>query len=124
MTELARLHVTINGRVQGVGFRMATQKQARTLGLVGWVANRMDGSVEVVAEGEDFVLHAPIGLADAEEVRVQRRGDDLVVHAGPERRILTLPSTLRRCTVGTASVGEGQLTVRFVRNEEVWPRGR
>lgn len=80
--------------------------------------------VEVVAEGEDFVLHAPIGLADAEEVRVQRRGDDLVVHAGPERRILTLPSTLRRCTVGTASVGEGQLTVRFVRNEEVWPRGR
>ncbi len=51
MTELARLHVTINGRVQGVGFRMATQKQARTLGLVGWVANRMDGSVEVVAEG-------------------------------------------------------------------------
>ena len=51
MTELARLHATVNGRVQGVGFRMATQKQAHALGLVGWVANRMDGSVEVVAEG-------------------------------------------------------------------------
>ncbi|MFN8473736.1 MAG: acylphosphatase [Anaerolineae bacterium] len=51
MTELARLHATVTGRVQGVGFRQATQRQAFSLGLVGWVANRIDGSVEVVAEG-------------------------------------------------------------------------
>lgn len=61
MTELARLHATVNGRVQGVGFRQATQKQAMMLGLVGWVANRTDGSVEVVAEGPRPQLQRLVG---------------------------------------------------------------
>ena len=61
MTELARLHATVNGRVQGVGFRQATQKQALTLGLVGWVANQTDGSVEVVAEGPRPQLQRLVG---------------------------------------------------------------
>ena len=81
-------------------------------------------AVEVAPDGADFVLRAPIGLADAEHVRVQRRGDDLVVGVAGERRILSLPSALRRCIVDNASVGTGVLTVRFVRDEEVWPRER
>jgi len=48
----ARLHLRIYGRVQGVFFRYETQSVAKRLGLVGWVRNRLDGSVEVVAEGE------------------------------------------------------------------------
>jgi acylphosphatase len=51
MTASSRLHTTVRGDVQGVGFRWFVQRQADQLGLVGWVANRPDGSVEAVAEG-------------------------------------------------------------------------
>lgn len=51
-----RLHARVYGRVQGVNFRYYTQKEARTLGLTGWVANHFDGSVGVVAEGEKAAL--------------------------------------------------------------------
>jgi acylphosphatase len=44
-------HFVVRGRVQGVGFRHHTKLRARELGLVGWVRNRPDGSVEVVAQG-------------------------------------------------------------------------
>jgi acylphosphatase len=46
-----RLHAVVTGRVQGVGFRYFTQEQAVSLGLVGWVRNRWEGTVELVAEG-------------------------------------------------------------------------
>ncbi len=46
-----RLEVTVAGRVQGVGFRWFTVRQALALGLVGWVRNLPDGRVRVVAEG-------------------------------------------------------------------------
>ena len=51
-TQPARLHATVEGRVQGVGFRAFVEQSAETLDLKGWVRNRWDGSVEVVAEGE------------------------------------------------------------------------
>ena len=47
-----RVHLVIKGRVQGVFFRAATQREARRLGVTGWVKNRTDGSVEVLAEGD------------------------------------------------------------------------
>jgi acylphosphatase len=47
----ARLQAVIHGRVQGVSFRYYTQKRAGELGLVGYVRNLGDGTVEVVAEG-------------------------------------------------------------------------
>ncbi len=46
-----RLEATIRGSVQGVGYRAFVVRSARSLGLVGWVANRSDGGVECVAEG-------------------------------------------------------------------------
>jgi acylphosphatase len=49
--ELHRLYAIVQGRVQGVGFRYFTQERAIFLGLTGWVRNRWDGSVELVAEG-------------------------------------------------------------------------
>lgn len=53
---MKRLELQIHGRVQGVAFRWATQRQAETIGLVGWVRNQADGTVRVVAEGERAVL--------------------------------------------------------------------
>ncbi|MGQ9598616.1 MAG: acylphosphatase [Anaerolineae bacterium] len=46
-----RLRAIVHGRVQGVNFRYYTLQQARNLGLTGYVRNRWDGTVEVVAEG-------------------------------------------------------------------------
>lgn len=46
-----RLHVLISGRVQGVGFRYATAREAERLGLNGWVRNCPNGRVEAEFEG-------------------------------------------------------------------------
>lgn len=46
-----RLHAIARGRVQGVGFRYFVIQRARAYGLQGYVLNRRDGGVEVVAEG-------------------------------------------------------------------------
>ena len=48
----ARVHIVVEGRVQGVCFRFECRRLAIQLGLRGWVKNLDDGSVEIVAEGE------------------------------------------------------------------------
>jgi acylphosphatase len=55
---LIRVHVRVHGRVQGVYYRATAQEEAQRLGLVGWVRNRADGTVEAVAEGEDAVVES------------------------------------------------------------------
>ena len=47
---LARRYL-VRGRVQGVGFRWFVEREARTLGISGWVRNTHDGCVEVLAMG-------------------------------------------------------------------------
>lgn len=48
---MERLHAIVKGHVQGVGFRYFVSRQTGSLGLSGWVRNRREGTVEVVAEG-------------------------------------------------------------------------
>lgn len=52
MTDKARVHIFVSGRVQGVFFRENTRKRAKKLGITGWVRNIPDGRVEAVFEGE------------------------------------------------------------------------
>lgn len=53
---MRRVGVRVTGRVQGVGFRWATQRRALELDLTGWVRNREDGGVEIEAEGDDAAI--------------------------------------------------------------------
>jgi acylphosphatase len=48
---MQRVHITVQGSVQGVCFRANAKKAALSLGLKGYVRNMPDGNVEVVAEG-------------------------------------------------------------------------
>jgi acylphosphatase len=74
---VVRRHVVVHGRVQGVFFRDMTRRQASSRGVAGWVANRSDGAVEAVFEGDpdavaalvEFCSEGPRG-ADVEEVEV------------------------------------------------------
>lgn len=48
-----RCEVVFHGRVQGVGFRMTARSLAREEGVVGWVRNEPDGTVRMLAEGDE-----------------------------------------------------------------------
>lgn len=50
--------VLVTGRVRQVGFRDYTVRTARALGVTGWVRNRADGTVEILASGEDEAVAA------------------------------------------------------------------
>ena len=58
MAAIRSLHVRISGRVQGVGFRAWTERQAIALGLSGWVRNLASGDVEAVLSGPQDRIEA------------------------------------------------------------------
>jgi acylphosphatase len=63
MSENIRtVHLRIEGRVQGVGYRAFVEREAIGLGLSGWVRNRHDGSVEAVLQGAPAAVDAMIAL--------------------------------------------------------------
>jgi acylphosphatase len=72
-----RRRVIVHGSVQGVFFRDSVRRLAQQHGVAGWVANRWDGTVEAVFEGDEdavarlveFVHHGPRG-ASVESVEV------------------------------------------------------
>ena len=61
---LKQVQLFVRGRVQGVFFRASAQREAKRLGLTGWVKNRPDGAVELLAEGEEDALKELIGWAN------------------------------------------------------------
>ena len=56
--QLRTILLRISGRVQGVGYRDALCREAERLGVAGWVRNRVDGTVEALAQGPAQALHA------------------------------------------------------------------
>jgi acylphosphatase len=87
-----RLEATVRGRVQGVGYRYFVVRLARRLELAGWVANEPDGSVRLVAEGEEA------GIAQLEEA----------LRDGPSGAIVDGVSSVRMPSTG----GFGSFSVR------------
>ena len=62
MDAVIRKRLRVRGRVQGVFFRGATERQARALGVAGWVRNCDDGSVEAVFEGAPEAVAAAVAF--------------------------------------------------------------
>lgn len=76
--DMLVVHVRVEGRVQGVGFREWTAREARGRGLAGFVRNRKDGSVEALFAGEADAVAALVeacgrGPASAHVARVDAR---------------------------------------------------
>jgi arsenite/tail-anchored protein-transporting ATPase len=69
--------------------------------------------LRVEREGEVFHLSLRLPFADREHTDLARKGDELLLTVGGHRRILALPSALRRCEVTGAVLREGRLTVTF-----------
>ena len=60
---MIRRRVRVSGRVQGVFYRDACREEAQSRGVTGWVANRPDGSVAAVFEGELEAVEAMVAWA-------------------------------------------------------------
>lgn len=77
---------------------------------------------EVESDGERLVLVVPLPGAERGDLDLLRRGDELIVTVGAYRRLLPLPSALRRCVIEGAGLRGGALRVRFVPDPGVWMR--
>ncbi|MFQ6849393.1 ArsA-related P-loop ATPase [Streptomyces sp. 35M1] len=64
----------------------------------------------------------PLPGAAKEDLRLVRRGDELLLTVGPFHRIVRIASALRRCTVSGAALADGVLRVRFTPDPALWPR--
>ena len=81
MTAPRRLHVYVEGLVQGVGYRHRIYMEASRLGLTGWVRNLEDGRVEALFEGDTPILESMLtwcaeGPVLARVSRVHREWSD------------------------------------------------
>jgi len=86
-------------------------------------AGRGTELLRVEQVGSEFALCLALPLAERADVDAVRVGDDLIVTVGPNRRVLTLPSVLRRCTVAGGQFDGRELRVRFRPDPERWPAG-
>ena len=91
MNSHAIRHVTILGRVQGVGYRAWTADEAKARGLQGWVRNRRDSSVEAVFAGpanavDEMIAACRVGpaMARIESVYAQDASEDELRLRGAE----------------------------------------
>lgn len=94
MNDNARVHLLVEGHVQGVGFRFYVQEKAVALELTGWVRNLHDDRVEIMAEGEhskleEFINQVQRGPRNALITDLQL---EWMQHEGNYRRFMIAPS--------------------------------
>ena len=84
---MRRVRAVVSGRVQGVSYRASTVDEARRLGVVGWVRNRNDGTVELEAEGTPENVAALLAWCKAgpPAARVDRVATEELAPTGAER---------------------------------------
>ena len=84
---MRRIRAIVTGRVQGVSFRASTASEGRRLGVVGWVRNKRDGSVELEAEGPDDQIEALLAWCHRgpSAARVDRVAVDELTVSGNDR---------------------------------------
>jgi arsenite-transporting ATPase len=100
---------------------LAALADART-GEIGDVLSTAPAQgMSVLPERGGYLLTLPLPLVTAAEVDLKRRDDELLVAVADHRRVLSLPSVLRRCVVTGAVVRNATLRVRFVPDEKLWP---
>ncbi len=80
--------------------------------------------VDTQRTGSGYTMSVALPLADKRELELTRVGDDLIVSVGGRRRVLALPSALRRCSVAGARLDEGSLRILFVPDQTQWPNGQ
>jgi arsenite-transporting ATPase len=78
--------------------------------------------LSVDRDGDEFELTLTLPYVEVADVDLARSGDELVVTVGGHRRVLALPSALRRCTVVGAELRGGKLRVRFRPDPDLWLR--
>ncbi|MEU0932063.1 ArsA-related P-loop ATPase [Embleya sp. NPDC005971] len=83
---------------------------------------RTDDEHLIERDGERLTLLLPLPGTDRDDLDLLRRGDELVITVGPNRRLFKLPSALRRCVIEGAGLRDGVLRVRFVPDPAVWMR--
>ncbi len=93
-TNLARYHAIIEGRVQGVGFRMFVKQKADQYRLAGWVRNTWQGEVEVLVEGprnsiEHLITDLRVGPPSAYVTNLR---EDWTLHQGEFTRFIVARS--------------------------------
>ena len=71
---IVRRRVVVSGRVQGVWFRDSCRRQAEMLGVAGWVANRVDGTVEAVFEGAPAAVERAVAWCRSGPPRAEVTG--------------------------------------------------
>jgi arsenite-transporting ATPase len=109
------------GVAEPVGSDALVELASATYGAVDAFAQpSVEDPVQVSRSGDEFVLSLALPLADRSETDLARVGDELVVTVGGHRRVLALPSALRRCTVAGAVLRDGRLRVRFEPDPDQW----
>jgi arsenite-transporting ATPase len=78
-------------------------------------------TVEQVS-ADEYVMSVALPYADQREIDLARSGDELVLTVTGHRRLITLPSALRRCVVDGAALRDGRLRVRFRPDPDLWMR--
>ena len=84
---MRRVRAIVSGRVQGVSYRASTVDEARRLGLVGWVRNQHDGTVELEAEGPADQIDALLAWCKSgpPAARVERVAVEELAATGADR---------------------------------------